>query len=83
MGHAFRHFVWGQFLNQRQVPATQGRKGVQSLGGIVSRVAAGPFVLIERLNRVIVLCQRLAIGESKSQLTIRQMNQNFAGAPFS
>src|SRR5258708_35240596 len=64
------------------VPLAKGRKNRQRGGCVVSRISARPSFLVEWLDDMMVLGQRLAQTKGKDRLAIGQMAEDLAGAPF-
>src|SRR5579883_3054022 len=52
--------------DQRQVPSANGGKGCQRRSSIVGGIGDGPFLLIKRLNYMVVFSQRLPQAKRKS-----------------
>src|SRR6478735_4382949 len=79
----FCQLLGREFTNQGEVPVAQRQKSGKGLVGVVRFVSCRPRVLIEWLDRVVVESKRLPIAEPKSQIAIRQMNDDLPGAPLS
>ena len=69
-------------LNEEQVPVAQGGERGEGLRCRDSRIGGGPFFLIEGLDDVIVLGQRLAQAEAEGQFAIGQVRGDLGRAPF-
>jgi hypothetical protein len=83
MQHGLRHHLWRYRAEQHQIPLAYAGKGHHGRLWIVAGIVGRPDLLVERLDDVMVLRQRLAKTESENQLAIRQVAQNFVRAPFS
>src|SRR5581483_4297737 len=68
--------------DQRQVPSANGGKGCQRRRSIVGGIGDGPFLLIKRLNYMVVFSQRLPQAKRKSDLAVSQMAEDFPRIPF-
>src|SRR5438876_12418872 len=82
MPHWLQHLFRRKRANQREVPVAQLGERVERLLGSKCRIRLRPFLLIKRLHHMVRFSERLAIAESESQLTVGQMNENLAWAPF-
>src|ERR1700733_4218454 len=77
------HHFRGNRPQQRQVPTAYTREGHQGSLRIVARIVARPDLLVEGLDDMMLLRQSLAYTIAEDQFAIRQMAQDFVGAPLS
>jgi hypothetical protein len=68
--------------DQCNIPLAHGSKYINRGARLQSVIGGGPPVLIERLDYVMRLRQRLAQAEREGQLSIRQVTKYFASAPL-
>ena len=83
MREAFGEGFWFQAANQCDVPAADGREHRERGGRVICSVDFRPLVLIEGLDDVMVLGERLAQTVREDDFAIRQMADDFAYAPLS
>lgn len=69
-------------LEQRQVPAPRRRKRLERCPGIERRVRLRPLILIERLNHVVRLRERLPQPEREHHFAVGKMAEDLPRAPF-
>src|ERR1700747_1902580 len=68
--------------DKSQVPVAHRVEGCERFAGAVGAVMGGPSLLIEGLDRVMVLAKSLPQAKAKGQLAVGKMTDDFAGAPF-
>ena len=83
MQHRRRHRLRRYRAQQHQIPLADAGKRHHGRLWIITGIVGRPKLLIERLDDMMVLRQRLAKAESKNDLAICQVTQNFMRAPFS
>src|SRR5271157_4048980 len=83
VGHALRKSLLWQTAQQRQVPFADRSKRIQRAGCVISGILLRPRGLVERLNHVVWLRQRLTDAESEYHFRVSQMRKNFPRVPFS
>src|SRR5882672_7467408 len=66
-------------VDQRYVPAADRRKQLQRRLRVIGGIGFCPAILIEGLNHVVRLGQRLAQAKSEHQLAIGQMTEYLSG----
>jgi hypothetical protein len=79
LGHQLRRYR----AQEHQIPLADAGKRHHGRLWIITGIVGRPKLLIERLDDVMVLRQRLAKAESENDLAICQVAQNFVRAPFS
>jgi hypothetical protein len=75
--------VFGQGgIDQEQVPAAQDGESGESLVCVDGGIGCGPFVLVERLDDVVVFGEGLAKAEGEDGLAVGKVAKDVARAPF-
>lgn len=70
-------------IDQRQVPSPRRRKRLDRSLGFKRRVWLRPLILIERLNHVVRLRERLPQPEREHHFAVGKMAEDLPRAPFS
>src|ERR1019366_2830873 len=78
----FIEILWLQACEKSEIPLPHRREDAQRHARIVVSVSGRKFVLIERLDHVVIFRQRLAQPEGEDYFAIGEMSHDVTNAPL-